>query len=449
MPRTEMNTSDLIIIGCGPGGYNAAEHAAKQGMSVVIFDGKHAGGTCLNEGCIPTKTFCHNADTIESLRHAEELGITAEFKFDFSKLIERKNAIVQQLRSGVEALMSAPGITFVHEDAHFKDDKIIVAGNQEYTAANIIIAAGSSPAMPPIKGIDSSHVVSSTELLDITQLPKHLCIIGGGVIGMEFASAFASFGSQVTVVEFMKECLPTLDSDIAKRLRKSMEKRGVNFYLQSKVTEITDSGIVFERKGKEEEIEADIVLVAVGRKPNTEGLQLDNTSIAFDKRGITVDDRFQTNVKGIYAIGDINGKCMLAHAAEFQGLQVVNTLAGKESHIRHEVMPSAVFTLPEVASVGYTDQQCKDEGIEFKCRKGMYRSNGKALALNETEGLVKLITDGAGHIIGCQALGAHASDMVQEATALINCGGTIEQLRNIIHIHPTLGEILLSAANQD
>lgn len=434
--------TDLIIIGSGPGGYNTACHAAKNGLNTVIFEDRQAGGTCLNRGCIPTKTLCHEADMIEAV--AAMTGSRPET--DFSKAMNRKEQVTGQLREGVETLMKSPGITFIKEHASFKDAHTVVAGGEEYTADNIIIATGSESKMPPIEGINEEGVVTSTEILNLEKMPNHLCIIGAGVIGMEFASVFKSFGSNVTVIEFLKECLPAIDSDIAKRMRKVMERRGIEFYMQSAVKSINRKGdkltVCFDKKNKPQEVEADIVLVATGRKPNIEGLGLENTGINFDNKGIKVDDNMLTNISGIYAIGDVNGRAMLAHAATAQGIRAVNHILKKSDNIRMEIMPAAVFTNPEVAGVGLTSDQCDAMGIEYNTRKGFYRSNGKALAMDESEGMVKLITDNNNKIIGCHAYGAHAADIIQEATVIMNFDGTTDNLRDIIHTHPTLEEIL-------
>ncbi len=453
--------TDLIIIGSGPGGYRAAEHAAKNGLQVVIFEKEHAGGTCLNCGCIPTKTFCHAA--------------TLQDK-DYPQALQHKNGVVEQLRSGVEQLMKMPGITLVRGEASFKDAHTVTCNAEDYEADNIIIATGSQAKLPPIEGLQnvkpSNNSVllpqlgevgrgplplTSTELLDLDHIPERLVIIGAGVIGMEFASIFNAFGSQVTVLEFLKECLPAMDSDIAKRLRKSMEKRGVEFYMQAGVKRISDDGVTFKRKGKEETIPADVVLIATGRKPNIEGLNLDAAGISYDNKGIKVDPQtFEVTINTqhptpnthLYAIGDVNGQALLAHAATMQGIHVVNEILGKADNIRLDIMPAAVFTTPEAASVGLTEDQCKEQGLEYTCKKSLYRANGKALAMDETEGILKLLADADGRILGCHILGAHAADMTQEVAVLMNLNATVNQLRDIVHIHPTLGEILQSAAEQ-
>lgn len=440
-------TSDLIIIGSGPGGYRTAEYAAKKGMTVTIFEKGEAGGTCLNCGCIPTKTLCRHAEILDTLRDSEVYGLEGlSYQFNFGRVMERKREVTAALRQGVETLMGAPGITFVRAEARFKDAHTIIANGEEFTAKNIIIATGSRAKMPPIKGIDLPHVLTSTELLDIESLPKRLCIVGAGVIGMEFASIFNSFGVEVTVIEFLKECLPALDSDIAKRLRQTIGKRGVNFIMQSGVKEITPEYVFFERKGKTEQVEADMVLIATGRAANTEDLRLEEAGVVFDRNGIHTDEHLQTNVPGIFAIGDVNGKCMLAHAATFQGLHVVNHLMGEDDGIKLDLVPSAIFTHPEAAGIGMTEDRCKTEGIEYVCKKGYYRANGKALAMNETDGLVKLLAGNDGRLIGCHIYGAHASDMVQEISSLMTKGATVKELADMIHTHPTLSEILQETA---
>lgn len=452
-----MQKTDLIIIGSGPGGYRTAAYAAQKGLKVVIVEKDQPGGTCLNAGCIPTKCLAHDA----------ELRLSASTMFDtlpetnFSKVMERKEGVMNQLREGVTALLSQPNITFIKGEAHFISDNIIEVEDEQYEAKNIIIATGSRSKLPPFmteddfnaQPKDCQKIVTSTELLSINSIPKRLTIIGAGVIGMEFASAFSAFGSEVTVIEFMKECLPPIDSDIAKRLRKTLEKRGVTFYMQAAVTQIdtecTDADckttVTFNRKGKEVKIETDLVLVATGRQANVENIGLEKTQIESTARGIIVDDNMETNVKGVYAIGDVNARQMLAHAATFQGFRAVNHILGEEDKIRLDIMPSAIFTYPEAACVGLTEDQCKEKALTYTTRKGFYRSNGKALSMDETEGMIKILIDENGTIIGGHAYGAHAADLIQEVSALMNCGAKHAEIKDIIHIHPTLSEILQDA----
>lgn len=432
--------SDLVIIGSGPGGYRTAEYAARKGLSVTIFEENEAGGTCLNCGCIPTKTLCHEAEVADLLKGA---GVNV---IDFPDIQARKEKVIAQLRSGVETLLGSNNISFVHGHATLQDTHTVAANGETYSAKNIIIATGSHAKMLPIEGIDQENVMTSTELLNINEVPQRLCIVGAGVIGMEMASVFNSFGSEVTVIEFLKECLPMLDSDIAKRLRQTISKQGVNFFMQSGVKRINGNTVFFERKGKEEQVEADMILIATGRGANVDGLGLENVGVTFSAKGIDVDDHMQTNIPGIYAIGDVNAKMMLAHAATFQGFRAVNHILGYEDQINLDIMPSAIFTKPEAASVGLSEDQCKEKGLSFICKKGFYRANGKALAMDDTDGMLKLMAAEDGKILGCHVFGAHAADIVQEVSVLMCKGATVQELAQMVHIHPTLGEILQDTA---
>ena len=407
-----MMQTDLIIIGAGPGGYRAAEYAAKQGLKVVIAEDGEVGGTCLNVGCIPTKTYVHSSS--------------------FAEAHERMAAVVAQLRSGVEGILSHPNITLLRGRASFVSPSECSVCGDVVTAKNILIATGSETNWLPIKGIDDPRVVDSTGLLKLETLPKKLCIIGAGVIGMEFACIFNRFGSEVTVIEYLKECLPALDSDIAKRLRKTLEKQSITFKMKTAVENVAD-------------LDADVILMATGRKPR---IQADFAKAGFEydeRKGIAVDENFETTVKGIYAIGDINGRQMLAHAAEMQAIHAVNHILGKTDAIRFDIMPAAIFTAPEAACVGPTEDQLKEQGVQYECHKAFWRANGKALAMNETEGMLKLFSATDGRLLGCHAYGAHAADIVQEVSVLMCRDTTISQLRDMVHIHPTLGEILFAA----
>ena len=419
-----MMQADLLIIGAGPGGYRAAELAARDGLHVTIVEQDEVGGTCLNRGCIPTKTYVHSKT--------------------FEEAYERQQTVVQQLRSGVETILSHPNITLLRGHASFVDNQTVAVGSDCVAANNIIIATGSKAKLLPLPDINDPRVVTSTELLQMSSLPHKLCIIGAGVIGMEFASVFQRFGSEVTVIEYLKECLPMVDSDIAKRLRKTLEKRGITFRMKTAVQSLAD-------------IDADVILMATGRQPNTDGLNLEAAGITLDQRGnIPVDEDMQvfspltthhSLLTPIYAIGDVNGRQMLAHAAEAQALRVINHIMGRTDGIRFDIMPAAIFTEPEAACVGWSEDQCKEQGLVYQCGKAFHRANGKALAMGETDGMVKLLADSDGKLIGCHAFGAHSADLVQEVAALMCRDTTIAQLRDMIHIHPTLSELLLAAAS--
>ena len=397
-----MNT-DLIIIGAGPGGYRAAEYAAKQGLQVVIIEQDEVGGTCLNRGCIPTKTYVHAAS--------------------FDEARERMGQVVPLLRSGVEGILAHPNITLMRGTASFLDSQTVNVCRDSVVAKNIIIATGSSAKLLPLPDINDPRLVTSTELLQCPTLPKRLAIIGAGVIGMEFASVFHRFGSEVTVIEYLKECLPMVDSDIAKRLRKLLEKRGIKFQMKTAVQSLAD-------------IDADMILMATGRKANTEGLNLSAAGITPAPNGtIPTNDDFScvgcdSVAATLYAIGDVNGKQMLAHAAEMQAIRAVNHILGKTDGIRFDIMPAAIFTEPEAACVGPSEDQLKADAVDYICKKSFWRANGKAQAMNETEGMLKLFA---------------AADIVQEVSVLMCKDTTLSELRDMIHIHPTLSEILKAA----
>ena len=444
-------THQLIIIGAGPGGYEVAVKAAKQGLNVLVVEARKVGGTCLNEGCIPTKCLCHNATLLQYLKEASSAGIHIDgVRFQLSDAIDRKDSIVGQLASGIESLMKTPGISFVQGKARFVDQNTIEVEGQEYSAPNIIIATGSVTKFLPIEGAHSDGVVTSTEMLNLRDVPQRLCIIGGGVIGMEFASIFNAFGSQVTVVEFCKEILPAFDKDIAKRLRTALKKQGITFKTGAAVSAIKDGDgckvVEYTEKSSTQSVEADLVLMAVGRVANVASLNLDDIGIEYTPKGIVVNENMQTSLPHIYAVGDVNGKCQLAHAATFQSYRALNHIMGCEDSINFDIMPAAVFTTPEVASVGLSEEAAEAQGIKYTARKAFYRANGKALAMGADEGLVKVLVDEQQKIIGCHILGEHASDMIHEASTLMNDGATLHQLASNIHAHPSLSEILLACA---
>lgn len=463
----------IIIIGAGPGGYETALLAAKRGVEVVLIESAHVGGTCLNEGCIPTKTFCKNAEVLDSLREGETFGLTdLTYGFDFSKVIDRKNAVVEQLRGGVEGLLNNKLITLVLGKAAFKDahtvtvtpgaTPVTIEKSVEYSADHIIIATGSVSSSLPIPGADLPGILTSREILDIEKVPSSLCVIGGGVIGLEFASIFRSFGCEVTVLEYCKDILPRFDTDLAKRLKQSLSKRGISIETQAQVTSVTECDadaytVSYTRKGKEETVTAEKVLMAVGRRANVASLNLDDIGLEYTQRGIVTDERtMQTNIPHIYAVGDINGRMMLAHAATFQGIVALDHIMGVENQIDLSVMPAAVFTSPEAASVGLTEDECKEKGIPVKCLKSFFRANGKAVTMGETDGFCKVVVaaepkEGAqspyqpGRVLGCHLYGPHSSDIVQEACAMISRKATLEEFQSVIHTHPTLTEVLQSA----
>lgn len=466
----------IVIIGAGPGGYETALLAAKRGVEVILIESAHVGGTCLNEGCIPTKSFCRNAEIMDTFKDAHVFGLSdLSYSFDFNAVVARKNTVVEQLREGVEGLLEHKLITLVRGAASFKDAHTVsvTIGDSvvEYSADYIIVATGSVSSSLPIPGADLPGILTSKEILDLEEVPGSLCVIGGGVIGLEFASIFRSFGSEVTVLEYCKDILPRFDTDLAKRLKQSLGKREINIETQSQVTSIElipnspKAGespvykVSYIRKGKEESVVAEKVLMAVGRKANISSMNFGDIGLEYSNQGIMVDEKtMQTNIPHIYAVGDINGRMMLAHAATFQGIVALDHIMGVDNEIDLSVMPAAVFTAPEAASVGMTEDECKEKGIPVKCLKSFFRANGKAVTMGETEGFCKLVVaaeskDGTettykpGRILGCHMFGPHSSDIIQEACAMISRGATLEQFKSIIHTHPTLAEVLQSAAH--
>ena len=426
----------LLIIGGGPGGYETAVEAAKRGLEVTLISEGPLGGTCLNEGCIPTKTFCHYAELIE-----QNLKAGLDCKPSFAAAAERKQAVVEQLRSGIDILLK--NVQVVQGRAEFKDSRTVLCNGQEYTADKIIIATGSVSASLPIPGAESC--LTSKEILGLKEAPESLCVIGGGVIGLEFASIFRSFGTEVTVLEFCPNILPRFDVDLAKRLKQSLSKRGINIEVQAQVTRIDGNTVTYIKKDKEFTVLADKVLMAVGRRPNVDGLNLEAAGVDYTRKGITVNDRFETSVPGVYAIGDVTGGIMLAHAATFQGQHALNCICGQQDGIRFDLIPAAVFTMPEVATVGLTEEQCKERNLEVRCLKSFYRANGKAVSMDEPDGYCKVIVDNDGKVLGAHIMGAHSSDLIHEIATAMNMGATLDKLQSVIHAHPTLSEIIQSA----
>lgn len=445
--------SDLIIIGAGPGGYETALAAAHQGKSVTLFNGGNLGGTCLNEGCIPTKCLCRNAEIVSQFKHGEEFGIDDfSFSVDFNKIMARKQNVVETLRSGIDTMLSQAKVNVVNAMASFKDAKTVVANGEEYIADNIIIATGSTSKSLPIPGHDLECVMDSTKILNLDYIPASLTIIGGGVIGMEFASIFSQLGSQVTVIEFMKQILPPFDSDIAKRLKQTLGKKGIKIITGAAAKEIRQNEfyeieVTYEAKGKEEKVVSSDILMAVGRAPRVDGLNLEAAGVNYTSRGIQVDDNMRTNVEGIYAIGDVNARMMLAHVASFQGERALNAINGKSDNIRFDIVPSAVFTVPECGMVGKTEEQCKAEGIATMIGQSFFRANGKSLAMGEPDGLCKLIfRKEDGMLIGAHIMGVESADLAQQCADFMNRNTTLCEIKDTIFGHPTVSEVLLSAA---
>lgn len=422
----------IIIIGAGPGGYETAIEAVKQGLEVTLITDGPFGGTCLNEGCIPTKTFV-NSSTLDQAQ-------------------SKRPEVIAQLQNGIAGLLKSVNVIQGHaqflsnEELQITDSENRISTLSTLDSA-LIIATGSVSASLPIPGADKC--ITSKEMLELTEVPESLCVIGGGVIGLEFASIFNKFGSKVTVLEYCKQVLPRFDTDLCKRLKQSLSKQGIDILTAAEVkgVHVVEDGLQIDYVSNSSSctLNSTHCLMAVGRRPNIEDLGLENTTITFNRKGIEVDDNMQTSLPNVYAIGDVNGRMMLAHVATFQGKRALNHILGNDDKIRFDIVPSAVFTTPEVATVGLTEEDCKEKNIEYKAYKSFYRANGKAVSMGETEGYCKILAATSGLILGAHIFGAHSSDIIHEIAALMNMKASIEDLRNIIHAHPTLSEIIQTA----
>ncbi len=449
---------DIAIIGGGPSGYEAAIRAAQLGAKVCLVEKGKLGGTCLNKGCIPTKALYRNAEILNNMKHADDFGITVDnYSIDVDKIQSRKQSIVDQLVGGIAQLIKANNIEFIQGSCRLIDKETleITLENGELrtiTAKNIVIATGSKFTVPNIPGVELPGILYSDDILDFKEIPKSLAIIGGGVIGMEFAGIFNSMGTKVSVIEFMPSILPQVDSDLTKRLVPLLKKKGMEINVSTKVMRIEkeeDNFLIYcEGKKGEIVIEAKDVLIAVGRNPVINGLDIEKVGINFDKKGICVDENNETNIKGIYAVGDVNGKIMLAHAASHQGIKTVEHILGIDNTKKVDIIPNCIFIFPEISSVGITEEEAKNKNIEYKTSKFMFGANGKALTLGEPEGMVKVISStksGKDKILGVHIMGAHASDLIHEAVLAINNDMDIEDIISTVHAHPTLSEVFLEA----
>lgn len=448
-----MKEYQLIVIGAGPGGYEAAIRAAQLGLTTALIERRDVGGTCLNRGCIPTKAMLHSAQLYREAANFELFGLhTENTSFDWAKVHQRKNDVVVKLRTGIEQLIKANKIDFFNNFASIlgKNDIQLDQG-EVIRGENILIATGSVPARPPIPGLDLPNVVTSDELLDdphFTQtdsLAKEILIIGGGVIGVEFASVFSSFGCHVTIVEAMERILPTMDREISQSLNMVLKKRGVSIHTGAMVEKLEqdENGLVchFTEKGKAQAVPAQQVLVAIGRRPNTQGLFAEGFEVACERGRIVTDENFRTSVDSIYAIGDVTSKIQLAHMASAQGICAVHTIAGQKSPIDLRYVPGCIYTDPEIASVGITEDEAKQQGIPVKKGKFLMTGNGRSLIDEQERGFIKVLAHQETDVIlGAQLMCSRATDIVAElATAIVN-GLTCAQLAGVIRPHPTFCE---------
>lgn len=449
------NSYEVTVIGGGPGGYVAAIRAAQLGLKVAVIEEKQMGGTCLNRGCMPTKSLLHSSEVYQTAKTGFDYGIVAgDVEFDFEKIIAKKDSVVKKLRSGIEFLVKNNGATIIHGLGYIKDKNTIEVRGKEPQIINtgkIIIATGSRPSRPPIPGLDSEKVLDSDGLLDLKTCPEKLVIIGGGVIGVEFATVFNSLGKDVAIIEMMDEILPGVDSEISSTIRKSLVNKGIKIYTSSTVTSINTkhkTECVFTANNVEQKEICDLVLVAIGRKANLEGIGLENLGLVPVKGFIMVNDKLETSVPGVYAIGDVTGKAMLAHVASAQGLIAAANAAGENQRMDYSVVPGCIYTSPEIATVGMTEVEALKQGNKVKVGRFPVSANGKSMIMGETEGLIKIVTDEAtGEILGTHILAPRATDMIGEMCLAMKLESTVEEISNTIHPHPTVSEIMMEAAH--
>ncbi|MBP8848824.1 MAG: dihydrolipoyl dehydrogenase [Parabacteroides sp.] len=440
---------DIAIIGGGPAGYTAAERAAEGGLKTVLFEKNAIGGVCLNEGCIPTKTLLYSAKILDSFKTSSKYGISPEGtpSFDMDKIIRRKNRTVKKLTSGVKMRLTSSEITIVEGTAVLNgetDGMIrIQCGNALFTVKNVLLCTGSETVIPPIKGLSDTDYWTSREALDSKELPKELAIIGGGVIGIEFASFFTSMGVKVKVIEMMPEILGAMDKEASAMLRSEYAKKGVEFHLNTKVTEVNPKEVIVEKDGKTNAISADKILVSVGRRAITKNLGLESLSIETDRRGVRVNEYMQTSHPHVYAAGDITGFSQLAHTAYREGEVAVNHILGNEERMDYRAIPAVVYTNPEVAGVGKTEEELKASGEYYNLVKIPMTYSGRFVAENETgNGLCKLLTNVNGQIIGCHLVGNPASEIIVIAGIAVEHGYTVDEFKKTVFPHPTVGEAI-------
>jgi len=443
--------TDLLIIGGGPAGYVAAERAGHHGLSVTLFEKKALGGVCLNEGCIPTKTLLYSAKTYENALHADKYGVKTEnVGYDYEKIVSRKNKVVRKLVAGVKSKMTANQVTVIEGAATIVgrgQDGIEVSCNGDiYKGKNLLICTGSEAAVPPIPGLKEvgDVVVTNREILELKQQPKSLVVIGGGVIGMEFASFFNSLGTKVTIVEMLPEILGGLDFEISAMLRDIYTKKGIDFHLNAKVVQVDGHKVVFEKEGKTQTVEGEKILLSVGRRPVTQGFGLENLNVELNRGGIKTDEKMRTNVPGVFAAGDVTGFSLLAHTASREGEVVVNNLVGRQDRMRYNAIPGVVYTNPEVAGVGETEESAKAKGIAYKVAKLPMSYAGRFVAENEGgNGLCKvLVGEKYGEVIGVHLLGNPSSEIIYGACMAIEQEMTVKELQEVVFPHPTVSEII-------
>ena len=449
-----MDNYDVVVIGGGPGGYVCAIRCAQEGLKTLLVEKKYLGGTCLNSGCIPTKSLLQSAKIYEMAKASSLFGIHCTgVEIDFDGIMKRKDEVVLKLRSGVEGLVKGNGCMVMTGEASFVDENTLRIGSTEVSFKNAVIATGSYATMLPIDGIETVNIVNSDGFLKLEKLPRRVLIVGTGVIGLEFCTFLNTVGVEVTMLDILPEILNGMDIDIAKSHRNLMLKKGVKFYLDAKIKRFERNGddniCYFEKDGAMLSVSADLIIMATGRRPNTAGLGLENVGVVLEKRFIRVDDYCKTNIGNIFAIGDVNGKAMLAHAASEQGMIVAGNLsADKRQKADFNLIPSCVYTEPEIACVGINESQAKALGIDVITGTFDASANGKSLITGETHGFVKVVGDKrTGEILGLQLYVAHATDMIGEGIAAIKLESTLQEISDAIHPHPTVNEMIMEAVH--
>lgn len=451
----EVKKTKVTVIGGGPGGYVAAIRAAQLGAEVTLVEKQHVGGTCLNEGCIPTKALLHSAEVFEEAKNGERIGVISNPELDFSKVMENKNEVVTRLVGGVHSLLKANGVHVIDGEGSFEDKNTLriksAGGEQEITSDKYIIAVGSVPSAVPIPGIDSPQCIDSTGALSLEKLPKSMVVIGGGVIGVEMATAYSAFGTKVTIVEMLPRLIMNMDEEMVAIAEKKLVENGVDILTSTKVISIDTIGdlasVNIEKDGSSSTVTAEKVLVCIGRKPATLGLNIEAAGIESVRGAIKVNDRMETNVRDIYAVGDCIGGTMLAHIASMQGEIAAENAMGKDSRYDERTNPACVYTQPEMASVGYNEENAKTEGIKYDVGVFNLAGNGKSIIMNGGEGFVKIISHSRSKkILGMQIIGPRATDLITEGALAIGMNAGIEDIIKIIHAHPTVGESVREAA---
>lgn len=439
---------DIAIIGGGPAGYTAAERAGANGLKAVLFEKKALGGVCLNEGCIPTKTLLYSAKILDTIKGASKYGVSVSDapSFDLDKIISRKDKTVKKLTSGVKMTVASYGVTIVEKEAVIEGEEgnliRITCDGETYLVTYLLVCTGSDTVIPPIKGLADVDYWTSREALESTVLPQSLAIIGGGVIGMEFASFFNSMGVRVRVIEMMPEILGAMDKETSAMLRADYTKRGINFYLNTKVIEVSNTGVTVEKDGKTSVVEADKVLVSVGRRANIKNIGLERLNVELHRNGVKVDEHLQTSHPRVYACGDITGYSLLAHTAIRESEVAIHHILGVEDRMNYDCIPGVVYTNPEIAGVGKTEEELTAQGIYYRVQKLPMLYSGRFMAENELgNGLCKLILDADERIIGCHLLGNPASEIIVIAGIAVEKGYTVEDFKKSVFPHPTVGEI--------